>query len=160
MYKYLLIILLLFHCSQVRGINRDVSGSRIYKNKWKAVVSNIQNLDSLLCEYIEGHGEIELFKKTFEILSEEQKNRINLAIRYNKAKVNFLQQDSKETQIKHPKRLSFYIYDKYYDRLGVDDLALELTVTTSFIDGNIYLYLLKRKGSGYYISYLLGSKKL
>ena len=157
---FLFIIALLFQCSKMRVVNSDVSGSRIYKSKWKSVVSNIQNFDSLLCAYIENNDEIEIYKRTFETLSEEQKKRINLAMRYNHAKVHLLEKNRKETSEEHPKRLSFYIYNKYYNRLSADDLALELTVTTSFIDGNIYLYLLKKKGSSYHISYLLGSRKL
>ena len=132
----------------------------MYKSKWKPVVHNIHNLDSVICEYIEGNDGLELCKKTFEMLSESQKGALNMCIRYSGTNVIFIGKDIKETQWEHPTRLSFVIYDKYYDRLGAGDFALELTVTNSFIDGITYLYLLKKNGSGYNISYLLGERKL
>ena len=94
------------------------------------------------------------------MLSENQRGALNMCIRYSGNNVSFIGKEVKETQHEHPTRLSFVIYDKYYNRLSAGDYALELTVTKSFIEGTTYLYLLKKNGSGYNISFLIGERKI
>ncbi len=151
------IILCLFLCSlHTFCKDNDVSGSRMYKGKWKPVVHSCGHIDSLICHYIETNKNLEMCKKTIDILSDEQKKKIELAIRYSGINITYIDKNITETETEHPKRLSFFIYDKYFDRLGQDELALELTVSTSYIGGIKYIYLLKKNSSGYSISYLLG----
>ena len=160
MYKYLVVLTICFCCSVNHSLKKEISGDNIYNSKWNSVIKNIQNFDSLLCKYIETNTELEICMKTFERLSAEQKFNINLAMRYSGSKILFFKPDSKEPKEEHPKRLSFMIYDKYYDQLSAEDLALELTISTSRYEGHTYLYLLERKDSGYMISHLLGSRKM
>jgi len=156
----LALVLLLLQCIPLTGLKEGTTGARMYKSKWKPVVHTIHNLDSLICEYIERNDGLEFCKKTFEMLSESQKNALNMCIRYSGNNVVFIGKEVPETQYEHPTRLSFIIYDKYYDRLSAGDYALEITVTRSFVEGTAFLYLLKKNGSGYTISFLIGERKI
>ncbi len=160
MYKIVCISVFLFCVTLVNAADKETSGSRMYKGKWRSVVQNIENLDSMICEFIEGNNSLEICKKTFEILSEDQKGSLGTCIKYSGNFVAFIAPNIEETEEIHPTRLSFVIYDKYFGRLGEQDFALELTVTTSFVDCTRSLYLLKKNGSGYKISYLLGEKRI
>lgn len=160
MNKGICITVFLLCFTLVNGMDKGTSGSRMYKGKWRSVVHSIGNLDSLICTFIEGNTSLEMCKKTFDMLSEDQKGSLSTCIKYSGTHVSFIAPNSKETEVEHPIRLSFVIYDKYFDRLDKQDYALELTVTTSFLDCTRSLYLLKKNGSGYKISYLLGEKKI
>ena len=131
--------------------------SRMYEKKWAAVVQSITNLDSLICDYIEKNKTIEMCQSTFNNLSQTQKNKITLAEKYSGCNIEFIDKNEEDTNTEHPTRLLFSIYEKYFDHLEPGDLALEITVTKSALDGSKDLYLLKKNGNGYTISYLLGT---
>lgn len=162
MYKILLLICIsLFSINSFgKGKDSDVSGSRMYKSRWESVVHSCPPIDSLICFHIEKNKQLELCKKSIDILSEEQKKKIELAIRYSGINISYIDKNIKETGDEHPTRLSFSIYDKYFDRLGTNELALELTITTSWVGGKKYIYLLKKNDIGYSISYMLGEINL
>ena len=160
MYKVTIILILSLFIAHINGQEPETSGDRMYKGKWKSVVHTISNLDSLFCFYIETNKNLEICKKTFNNLSETQQEKITTCIRYSDTRVDYIHERVKESNIEHPKRLSFVIYDKYFDMLKSGNLALELTVTTSYFEGVRYLYMLKKNGSGYSISYLVGKKDM
>ena len=113
--KWMIFMVLLCFIS-VNGGKQETVGSRMYKGKWKPVVRNIVNLDSLICTYIESNEALEMCKKTFDVLSDSQKSILTTCKNYSGTHISFLAPDSKETVEEHSPRLSFVIYNKYFDR--------------------------------------------
>jgi hypothetical protein len=131
--------------------------SRMYEKKWAPVIHSITNLDSVICEYLEKDKTIEICEKTYNNLSEAQKKKIVTTRKYCGGNIEFIDKDVEETSEEHPTRLLFNIYEKYFEHLEPGDLGLEITITKSSMDGSKDLYLLKKNGNGYSISYLIGT---
>ena len=134
----------------------ELSSERIYKKSLSSVVRSCPAIDSLYCSYIEKNRKLEVCRESIDNLSKEQIDRINLAISYGGADISYIGKNEKESFDTHPKRVTFKIYDKYFNKLASGELALELTVTTSTTSGRKYIYLLKKSDKKYKISYLIG----
>lgn len=160
MYALLLIILFLT-CAHVDESQEQIYYSRINDEKLLETVKAITNLDSLVCSFIKKTKHFQITQTSYDLLSFRQQEELSVCARYGDINLEIVP-DRKETKTSHSERLSFFVYDKYFDRLEEGDLALEVAVSTSEYTGKKHLYLLKGNtaDSTYTIVYLLGTSKL
>jgi len=156
----LFFLCLLFACAHVDEAEREVSCARVYDLKWQEYIVEISNIDSLICSWIEENKTLQIDKKSFDFFSPAQQEGITTFAKYCNARIDIFT-DTTEEIVEHKKRLTFLLYDKYFNRLGSGDLALEIGVSQTRYTGKKYLYLLKNKDpKTYYIAYSLGESKM
>ena len=160
MYALLLSILFL-SCAHVKEPKQQIAYSKLYDEKLLETVKVIKNLDSLICSFIKKTDHLQLTETSYDLLSFIQQEEISVCARYGDINLEIVP-DGNETKVGHTIRLSFSIYDKYFDTLEEGNLALEVVATTSLYTGKKFLYLLKREkaDSIYTVLYLIGSSKL
>ena len=157
----LLLIFLFLACAHVKEPEQQISYSKLYDEKLLEAVKVIKNLDSLICSFIKKTNHLQLTETSYDLLSFKQQEEISVCARYGDINLEIVP-DGNEIKVGHIERLSFSIYDKYFDALEEGNLALEVIVTTSLYTGKKFLYLLKREkaDSTYTVLYLIGSSKL
>jgi len=151
---------LLFTCAHVDTPDQEVSCARLYDIKWQEYINEITNIDSLICDRIEENMTVQMYKNSFTFFTAGQQERITTFTKYCNARIE-LYSDSTEFPVEHKRRFTFLLYDKYFNRLGSGDLALEVEVSESRYTGKKYLYLLKKNAPRIYsIAYSLGESPL
>ena len=160
MYVLLLIVLFLT-CAHVDESQEQVSYSKVDDEILIKTVKVITNLDSLICSFIKKTEHFQLTQTSYDLLSFKQQEELSVCARYADIELEIVA-DKKETKTKHSDRLSFFVYNKYFDRLEQGDLALEVVVSTSAYTGTKHLYLIKGNAADntFTIAYLIGTSKL
>ncbi len=154
-------IVFFFFCAPVTKPAKEISYSLVEKGPRQRFIRAIENLDSLICIYIDETKGLQMHRDAFNDLSPLQQEEISRCARYGGTTLDFYTDDSEKEQA-HPNRMNFSLYDTYFDKLGAGDLALEIVVKNSSYNGNRYFYLIhgNDKDSSYSVSYLIGTIRL
>lgn len=159
-YRVIFLLCLIVACAHVEKADQDVSYARLYDSKWQEYIVEISNIDSLIYRQIEENKTLQIDKKSFNFFTLTQQEGITTFAKYCNARIDVFT-DTTEVPVENKKRLTFLLYDKYFDRLGSGDLALEIGVSQTRYTGKKYLYLLKKKSpKTYFIVYSLGESNM